>query len=126
MKFEPTTPPRTFEVGLNVQIEMKDCGRLELAPDEQVTFVTESGAEYDVARKDFGYYATPSLNGRLRSFGLRAALVRNGQGRYFIMLIERGKDDAFADYLRAEKQTLVCWLDSDEALANLERSVSSG
>ncbi len=124
MRYTPIEPPRSFEVGLGVQIRMKDCARVQLDPDEQVTFVTESGTEFDVARKEFGYYATPSLNGRLRSFGLRAVLVKSRVGRYFIMLIERGKDDEFSRYVADEKLHLVCWMDSDEALAELERKVS--
>jgi hypothetical protein len=53
--------------------------------------VTKSGAEYDVAAKDWGFYATPSLNGRLQQFGLRGVLIRNrGTGRYFVLLVEPG------------------------------------
>ena len=125
MRYTPIEPPRSFEVGLNVQVQMKDCARLQLEPDEQVTFVTESGAEFDVARKGFGYYATPSLNGRLRSFGLRAVLVRSRKGQYFILFIERGMDDAFSRYAAEHELRLVCWMDSDEALAELDRKVSS-
>ena len=77
MKFVEKSPPRRFTVGSAVKFEMRDCGTLALAPDEQVTLLTESGAEYDVARKDWGFYATPSLNGRLESFGLRGVLIRN-------------------------------------------------
>ena len=124
MRYTPIEPPRSFDVGLGVQIRMTDCARLQLEPDEQVTFVTESGTEFDVARKEFGDYATPSLNGRLRDFGLRAALVRNRLGRYFIMLIERGKDDVFSRYVADEKLRIVCWMDSDEALAELDRKVN--
>ena len=71
MRFRPQDPPREFEVGYGETIVMRDCGRVELDADEQVTFTTESGAEYDVARKSWGFYATPSLNGRLTGFGLR-------------------------------------------------------
>jgi hypothetical protein len=60
MKFLPKDPPRRFTVGSSVKFDMKDCGTLALTPDEQITLVTEKGAEYDVARKDWGFYATPS------------------------------------------------------------------
>ena len=40
------------------------------------------------------------------------------------MLIERGKDDAFSRYVADEKLRIVCWMDSDEALAELDRKVS--
>jgi hypothetical protein len=121
MKIDIKDPPRVFEVGNSpgVRIRISDCARIELAPDEQVTFVTERGAEYDVARKDWGFYATPSLNGRLASFGLRGVLVRNAAGRYYVMLVERGREDAFDAYLRQEANEVVVWLDSDAALAEL-------
>ena len=120
MKLTAIDPPRRYKVGRRVPHQISDCGRIELSADEQVTFVTPGGAEYDVARKAWGFYATPSLNGRLASFGLRAALVRNPENRYFIFLVERGREDEMARYLADEEQTLVTWLDTDEALRRLE------
>ena len=118
-------PPRAFEVGRTVKHAMHDCGRLELAPDEQVTFTTESGGEYDVARKSWGFYATPSLNARLARFGLRPVLVKNPEGRFFIFLVEQGKESEFERYLDQEAQRIVWWLDSDAHLASLERALDS-
>ncbi len=92
MKLERNDPPRVFRVGLNESIEIKDCAHIKLEPDEQVTFLTESGAEYDVARKAWGFYATPSLNSRLQNFSLRGVLVKNRKKQYFVMLIERGQE----------------------------------
>src|SRR6185369_6166938 len=103
MQFDAREPPRLFVVGNAGPIEMKDCGTLRLTADEQVTLITESGAEFDVARKDWGFYATPSLNGRLEGFGLRGVLIRNTlTGRYFELLVERGREDAFAAYMVQE------------------------
>ena len=117
MKVVPLDPPRVFNAGGTPPVLLRDCGRIMLEPDELVTFVTESGAEYDVGRKVWGFYATPSLNGRLRSFGWRVALVRNPAGRYYVLLLEAGRDGEFNEYLSREQQTLVCWLDRDEHLA---------
>jgi hypothetical protein len=120
MKFESRTPPRSFTVGNDVRFEMKDCGTLSLEPDEQVTLTTKNGAEYDVARKAWGFYATPSLNGRLSSFGLRAVLVRNRMtGRYFVLLVEKGHEATFDAYLTQEHCEVTAWLDSTEALDRL-------
>jgi hypothetical protein len=125
MRFDAKDPPRTFLVGNTEKFEMKDCGTLRLAPDEQVTLVTESGAEYDVARKDWGFYATPSLNGRLEGFGLRTVLIQNrGTMRYFVLLVERGREDVFERYLKVENLRIVHWLDSSEACAALDEKVS--
>src|SRR5690349_12549206 len=107
MKFEEKRPPRGFAVGNVDKFTMYDCGTLRLAPDEQVTLVTDGGAEYDVARKDWGFYATPSLNGRLASFGLRAVMVRNPSERYFVLLVEKGKEAEFDAYARSERLVIV-------------------
>lgn len=117
MKFEQKDPPRRFIVGNSVQIELKDCGNMHLEPDEQITFVTPEGRELDVARKDWGFYATPSLNGRLQDFGLRTCLIRNrGTGRYFILLAEEGANVSFQAYLDQENLEIIAWMDSTEAL----------
>jgi hypothetical protein len=121
MKFTPNQPYRRFKVGLGKSTLLSDCGRVELAADEQVTFVTESGSEYDVCRKSWGFYATPSVNGRLKEFGLRAVLVRNEVQRYFVMLVEKDKEEEFLRYLESERNVIVMWLDQTEALEELFR-----
>ncbi|NJB67088.1 hypothetical protein GGQ74_000728 [Desulfobaculum xiamenense] len=121
MKIERRDPPRRFRTGIRDDVTMSDCANIALGPDEQVTFVTESGAEYDVARKSWGFYATPSLNGRLAGFGLRPVLVVNTLGRHFVLLVEDGSEDDFAAYLHSESLRVVCRLDDPEALATLGR-----
>lgn len=124
MKFDKIDPPRNFKV--NEDVSMSDWGRIELSPDEQVTFSTESGAEYDVARKSWGFYATPSLNGRLVKYGLRAALVKNSESKFYLMLVENGKEDQFLEYLNSESQKLVSWLDSEEVLQDISDALERG
>jgi hypothetical protein len=110
MKLKVIDPPREFKAGASIII--KDCAQIELQPDEQITFLTEAGAEYDVARKNWGYYATPSLNGRLKSNGFKTALTKNTvSGRFFVMLVEDSKQDLFTKYLKAENMILLEWLD---------------
>lgn len=122
MRFDPTEPPREFAVG-------RRGGRLRhvadgwLEADEVLTLRTDSGTELDLTRKSWGYYGSPSLNGRLREHGLRAALAmgvpRDGEeaSRMYLMLVEEGHEQAFQDYLEAEEMEIVAWLDSDEAVA---------
>ncbi len=125
MRFDPKDPPRRFSVGNAVRFDMQDCGTLHLEENEQVTLKTESGAEYDVARKDWGFYATPSLNGRLEQFGLRGVLIRNRTtGRYFVLLVERGHEAAFEQYRVQEGLDLIAWLDNTEALDLLARRMA--
>ena len=124
MKVTPIDPPRVFDVGHGQKIELKDCAHIELAPDEQVTFMTGSGAEYDVVRKTWGYYAAPSLNGRLKRFGLRAVLVKGPDSKYYLLLVEQGREAAFHHYLDMEGLRILCWLDTEANLKALEQKGS--
>jgi hypothetical protein len=121
MRLFPIEPPREFEVGFGPRVTMKDCGRLHLEPDEQVTLTTPAGAEYDVARKSWGFYATPSLNGRLSSFGLRPVIVKNRIGRYFLLLVEKGHEGDFHEYLASEGLAVCGWMDNQDVLASIGR-----
>ena len=103
--------PRAFAVGQDGQITIHDHGQIYLDPDEQVTFMTAAGAEYDLVRKDWGYYATPSVNDRLKRFGFKTALVRNSKGQVYIMLVEKEKMETFEAYIQAEKNYVLDWLD---------------
>jgi hypothetical protein len=111
MKWQAQDPPRIFSVGVNQSIEIRDHGDIFLEPDGQVTFVTQSGARHDFAAKDWGFYATPSLNGRLAGEGFKTALVQNDSGRIYIMVVEIGKLHLFERYCQVENQILLEWLD---------------
>lgn len=114
MRFTPMNPVRRFSAGFEHKVEISDCGRVELEANEQITFTTPSGGEYDVVRKDWGFYATPSTNGRLATFGLRAVLVRNRLNRCYVLLVESDKIALFEEYMRLEKMDILTWLDKDE------------
>ena len=111
MKYKEILPPRKFNAGSNQQICIEHCADVYLKDNEQVTFVSENGSEYDVAKKDWGYYATPSVNSRLKKFGFKTALTRNPSKNYYIMLVEDTKIEKFKNYLREENMLLVEWLD---------------
>lgn len=108
VKFQENQPPRRFRVG---DIELSDCGRLELQEDEQITLTYPGGKEYDVARKSWGFYATPSLNGRLAGFGWRTALARHiHNGRRYVMLVAEEATDSFLGYLQEQDMEVEEWL----------------
>ena len=111
MEIKVNDPPRKFSVGQDNKIELKDCGRIKLENNELVTFTTNDNKEYDVAKKDWGFYATPSVNKRLHNFGFKTALVKNSSSEYYVMLVENDKMDLFQEYLKSEKQKVELWLD---------------
>lgn len=88
----------------------------ELQPDEIITLKTSSGGEFDVTRKEWGFYATPSLNGRLKRFDLRACLAENEEKLRYILLVERGQENKFFEYLVGQGMKLLYWLDGEEVL----------
>jgi hypothetical protein len=107
MKITEIKPPRKFQVS---SIGISHCANIEISPDEQVTFVTESGKEYDVMRKSWGYFATPSINNRLKNFGFKTALIKDKSGKLFVCLIEEEKEKEFHLYLQKEQGIIQCWL----------------
>lgn len=111
MKINKKTPARTFRVGSTSEIEISHQADIKLSPNEQITFVTEDGAEFDFVRKNWGYYATPSMNRRLKSFGFATALVQNAKGHVYIFVVELSKMQEFETYCELENQTVLMWFD---------------
>jgi SAM-dependent methyltransferase len=122
VKLRVNDPPRTFNIGRGEPIVISDVAHIELEPNEQVTFEAAGGIEYDVARKAWGFYATPSLNGRLLDHKLRAVLARSPANKYFVFLVERGREDEFQRYLDSEGNVLVRWLDNEADLRACENA----
>ena len=111
MEIDPVSPPRPFTVK---GVTMEHTADIRLAPDEVVTFKTPSGAEYDVTAKEWGFYATPSTNGRLRDNGFRTAVARSeATGRLYVLLVERDKLPAFEAYCEEQELAIDAWLDED-------------
>ncbi len=110
MKIKKRRKPRKFSAGIFSKIQIKDCGEIYLNPNEQISFVTKSHAKHDVTRKDWGFYATQSINSRLKK-KFRTALVINKLKRIFIMLIEKKYIKKFNKYCKEENQKVLIWLD---------------
>lgn len=115
MKIDLREPPRSFTVGAERALEIRDMADIHLEPNEQVTFVTESGSRHDFVRKDWGFYATPSINGRLKDEGFKTALVQNTNGRIYVMVVEAARRELFDEYCRGHRQTVLRWLDEHPA-----------
>lgn len=111
MKIVETHPIRTFLTGRKGEVKIYDCAHITLDSDEQVTFLAEGGAEYDVVRKSWGFYATPSTNSRLVGFGLKAVLVRSHEARIYVFLVQDGRESDFQEYCALEGHNQLLWLD---------------
>lgn len=111
MKLDLKKKPRYFKPRKDKSIVISDLGTINLAPNEQLTFINESGKNHDFAAKDWGFYATPSINGRLKNEGFKTALVRNTFGQIYIMVVDTDKMDLFRKYCKEELQEVLEWLD---------------
>ena len=110
MKIKLRKKPRKFTVGINTKIVLSDFGKIILKPNEQISFITENLATHDVARKDWGFYATQSVNSRLKK-NFKTAIVINPLKRVFVMLVERKYLKEFKKYCKIENQKVLFWLD---------------
>ena len=111
---------RKFKVGLN-NITLKEVAKIYLKKDEMISFV-KGKSEYDIVKKNWGYYATPSIDKRLKLNGFKTALVINQYKNLYIMLVEKNKLKTFKKYCKDEKQKKILWLDeinSYKKLSNL-------
>ena len=111
MKVKLKKIPREFKVGINLKTTIKDFGKIEASENEMLSFVNQNGKEYDVAAKDWGFYATPSINGRLKNEGFKTGLIRNSFNKYYVVLVDEEKVESFYNYLKLDDQLLVEWLD---------------
>ena len=111
MKLNLKKKPRIFFPRGDKKIKIKDLGDIELMPDEQLTFVKHSGARFDFVSKDWGFYATPSVNKRLRSENFKTAIVQDSNHNIYIMVVEIEKLKLFEAYCKMEDQKILEWLD---------------
>jgi hypothetical protein len=110
MKLDIHQPPREFSP--HPGLTLRDAGDVYLAPEEQVTIRVSPDRGNDVLRKSWGFYLTNSLNGTLRSQGLRTALARNvSSERLYVLLVEEDKLEDFTAYLKQFGMELLRWLD---------------
>ena len=81
MKLNIKKKPRKFLVGIDKKIVINDLGNIKLNSNEQITF-KKNKYSYDLTRKEWGYYATPSTNKRLINSGYKSYLVKNKNNRF--------------------------------------------
>ena len=122
MKINLKKRKREFPTGLKKLEIIKDCGSVYLNKNEMITFKSKNkNLEYDVVKKKWGYYATPSLNVRLINKGYKSILVKNRiTKRYFVFLQEIGMEKELKKYMEQESLEIICRLDEIKNLKKIE------
>jgi len=109
MKLELKEQARIFSIKGH---EINDFGKILLNSNDMVSFKTKSKKEYDLVAKEWGFYATPSINSRLTNEGFKTALVSNENNQVYVMVVEEDKIKEFKIYLKDNQNNrLICWLD---------------
>ena len=71
-------------------------------------FLSKNKKEYDFVKKDWGYYATPSINSRLKKFKFLTFLIKNKLTKFlFILVVYKEKMSLFKKYLKKEKLEII-------------------
>tara|TARA_B110000503_G_C6878160_1_gene301538 strand:- start:10 stop:336 length:327 start_codon:yes stop_codon:yes gene_type:complete len=100
---------RKFKVGIN-NITLNEVAKISLKSNEMITFVNGK-IEYDIVKKNWGYYATPSINSRLLNFSLKTCIIKSKvTNNSFIILVQKNKKKEFNKYLKDEKCIVIKWL----------------
>jgi len=107
VKIKTLKKPRLFTVN---DMSIKDYGKIQLNKNEMISFITKSKREYDFTAKDWGFYVTPSINGRLKKEGFKIALVKNNTGKFFIMAVENNKKILFKKYCSNDMLKIIKWM----------------
>ena len=105
MKIEINKKPRKFKVGIK-KVTLKHFGEIYLKNNNQVTFKNKK-SEFDIVKKNWGYYATPSINKRLKKFGFRTFLTLNTFKSIYVMIVHREKIKEFRKYLKDDKIKII-------------------
>ena len=105
MKLKINKKSRKFKVGIKKTI-LKDLGKVYLNNNEQLTFINKK-SEFDFVKKNWGYYATPSINKRLKNFNFRTFLTQNFLKNIFIMTVHKEKIKEIKKYLKEDKIKII-------------------
>jgi hypothetical protein len=102
---------RRFNVGVKNDIKIKHIKNIYLNSNEQITFISKKNREYDFVKKNWGYYATPSINGRLKKFNFITYLIKNKiTNKKFIFVVYKEKKHLLKKYLKKEKLEIISLL----------------
>ena len=100
---------RKFKVGIS-NITLNEVAKISLKSNEMITLVNGK-IEYDIVKKNWGYYATPSINSRLLKFSLKTCIIKSKvTNNSFIILVQNNKKKEFNKYLKDESCAVVKWL----------------
>ena len=104
---------RKFLVGKNKNISLVDKGSIFLKNNENISIQFNGKMNFDIVKKNWGFYALPSINKRLKKFKLNAVIVESKNFKtFFILLVAKDKKkiSEFKNYCKKENLKIIIWL----------------
>jgi hypothetical protein len=91
--------------------KIRDVANIVLKNNEQITLMENNkDFQYDICKKDWGYYALPSLNWRLKKFNLKTYIVNDCKNnKLFIHLVKKSKLKKHEKYLKSQNMKIIDW-----------------
>lgn len=92
---------RKFKPSNKSKIIITEKAKIYLKNNEQITLVDKFYNEYDLVKKSWGYYSTPSINKRLKDNNHDAYLVENKDNKTkFLFTVNARKKKDFFHYIK--------------------------
>lgn len=88
--------------------KIKNNLNISLNPDEQATFVIEN-SKFDVTKKDWGFYVSPSIQKRCINNRLKAAIIFQGKN-YYVVFVKKNKEKIFFSFVKKNKYNFLDWI----------------
>lgn len=102
---------RFFYPNKFLKIKLKHVANIYLKSDEMITFLDFKKNEYDVVKKSWGYYATPSIDKRLKKNFYETYLVKNAAtNNKFIFIVNIKKKKDFKIYIKKNNIKIIKFL----------------
>jgi hypothetical protein len=97
---------KEYKVG---EVTITDNGIISLEDNEQITFVHNKDQQYDVSKTSWGFYATPSINVRLKKYKFCTFIVMNKLKKIFIHIVDKKEIKNHKKYLKSESMVIIEW-----------------
>lgn len=114
MKLNLNKQKRVFAVGKKQDILIEDLGGIKLNNNELLSLTCPGDARHEIVAKNWGFYATQSVNKRLREYRVKTALAKNNDNFVYVLLVSEDKLKQFEQYCVSEGLDVILWLDEIE------------
>ena len=109
MKVNKKKKKRKFLVNPKTNLYVNDVGSISLEKNDHLT-INFLKKQSGICVMDWGMYATPSINKRLKDQGCLTALTKNISNKLFIMIVNKKKKKSFFKYCKKEKIKVIKWI----------------